>query len=102
MIEVKMKGIMKVFEVGDHPLWMVTLHYGWYRPFLGGEHSLGDVAPPWVWADLLKKHWSPTTEGRHHPQSVVIELKPSMKMSQHILANKFYIKRVLMCQYLNW
>ena len=59
MSEVKMKGIMKVFEVGDH--WPPSVDGD--SPFLGGEHYLGDVAPPWVWADLLKKHWSPTTEG---------------------------------------
>ena len=46
---------MDVFEVGDLPLRMVTSLYGWKTSLLGGEFSLGSVAPPWSWAGPPKK-----------------------------------------------
>ena len=46
---------MEVFETSYLPLWLVTSLHGYKTSLLGGEFTLGSVAPPWSWAG-------------HHPQ----------------------------------
>ena len=46
---------MEVFETSYLPLWMVTSLHGYKTSLLGGEFSLGSVAPPWSWAGPPKK-----------------------------------------------
>ena len=58
---------MKVFEVCDHTMWIVTVLCRWYHPF-GGELSLGDVAPSLINPKMLvpnHRGQSPPTEGGH-------------------------------------
>ena len=48
VVKIKVNLFMKVFEVDDHPLWMVIVLCGWRLSFLIGESALGGVAPPWA------------------------------------------------------
>ena len=56
---------MKVFEVSDLPMWIVTALCGIWPYFLGGEYFLDGVARPWDLAGTHKKSLYSLKEGDH-------------------------------------
>ena len=78
-VKMKVNILMKVSEVCDLPLWMVTVLFGWWPSYLSGDYSFGDVNPPWQSAGLPRNGWSPSPEEGHQPHRVVTNLKCSLK-----------------------